>query len=77
MDSFLDASAAADSAPEGAGPPMTAAEYSESVYQWLVQAHQWHTFVAGISIYLLTYMRVFCHAVSRWRHLAHMNMTYR
>ena len=48
MDSFLDASAAADSAPEGAGPPMTAAEYSESVYQWLVQAHQWHTFVAGI-----------------------------
>jgi len=52
MDSFLDASAAADSAPEGAGPPMTAAEYSESVYQWLVQAHQWHTFVAGFPAFM-------------------------
>ena len=48
MESFLDASTAPESAPEGVGPPMTAAEYSESVYQWLVQAHQWHTFVAGM-----------------------------
>ena len=28
-------------------------------------------------IYLRTYMGVFCHAVSRRRHFAHMNMTYR
>merc|ERR1711962_1183407 len=36
----------------GAVPPMTAAEYSESVYQWLVQAHQWHTFVAGFPAFM-------------------------
>ena len=26
---------------------MTAAEYSESVYQWLQQAHQWQALAVG------------------------------
>ena len=28
---------------------MTAAEYSESVYQWLQQAHQWQALAVGKS----------------------------
>jgi len=31
---------------------MTAAQYSESVYQWLLQAHQWHSLAAGFPAYM-------------------------
>jgi len=31
---------------------MTAAEYSESVYQWMVQAYRWHSLAAGFPAYM-------------------------
>lgn len=31
---------------------MTASEYSESVYQWMVQAYQWHSFAVGFPAYM-------------------------
>ena len=43
---------------------MTAAEYSESVYQWLQQAHQWQALavgksqVFGILVYLNLYITI-------------------
>ena len=40
---------------------MTAAEYSESVYQWLQQAHQWQALAVGKS-------QVFVILVYSWTH---------
>ena len=33
---------------------MTAAEYSESVYQWLVQAYHWQSFAAGTTFTVMS-----------------------
>ena len=42
---------------------MTAAEYSESVYQWLQQAHQWQALAVGKS-------RVLGILVNSWKFLS-------
>jgi len=52
MDLGLEPENALGGASSATAQTMTASEYSESVYQWMVQAYQWHSFAVGFPAYM-------------------------